>query len=268
MRVFSGIWIFSVCLGLRLYPSLFTLLVVVCLYRLALLIQVSPSYTASACHWQRMLSLFTFPASFGVTVPVILFAPSVFCAVSPFLNGILLFSYISLSFACLYGGFFIRGFSVHFDCLRSAWGPSASFTASTFLLVYTYVSFSFDPQCFCQTISFLPLIYPLVITSRVFQHLLFPLSFLISPHVLFFPSLAMLGLSARLHFPHFSYSVLGSLSSFYPSCSSLPFHSFSALLTRSNLRFPPRRGPPFGPGQFPIGFLALFFGWLSFACPS
>ena len=108
MRVFSVIWIFSVYLGLRLYPSLLTLLVVVCSYPLALLIQVSPSSTASSCHWQRMLSLFTFPASFGVTVPVILSAPSVFCAVSPFLNGILLFL-ISLSFAYLSGGFFIWG---------------------------------------------------------------------------------------------------------------------------------------------------------------
>ena len=91
-------------------PSLFTLLVVVCSYLLARLIQLSPSYTASACHRQRILSLFHFPASFGDTVPILLSAPSVFfCGVSLFLTGTLLLSYISLSFACLSGGFFTRG---------------------------------------------------------------------------------------------------------------------------------------------------------------
>ena len=96
---------------------------------------------------------------------------------------------------------------------------------------------------------------------RGFSTPAFPRYYLLSPHALFFSSLAVLGLSARLPFPHFSYSAHGSPSSFYPSCSSLHFRSFGALLTRSNLRFPPRRGPPFGPGQFPIRFFSVLF-WL------
>ena len=56
--------------------------------------------------------------------------------------------------------------------------------------------------------------------------------------------------------------------SFLPPCNSsyavqdeftswVSFRSLGTLLPRSNLQFPPRRGPPFGPSQLPIGFSAL-----------
>ena len=48
------------------------------------------------------------------------------------------------------------------------------------------------------------------------------------------------------------------------SCSWISFWSLGALLSRSNLRFPPRRGPPFGPSQLPFRFSAL----LLVPCPA
>ena len=68
-----------------------------------------------------------------------------------------------------------------------------------------------------------------------------------------------------------SHSVRGSPSSFCHSWSSLHRFFFRALLTRSNLRFPTRRGPPFGPSPFHLRFF-IFFALLSrcfsFAYPS
>ena len=88
---------------------------------------------------------------------------------------------------------------------------------------------------------------------------------LLSSHALHFLSLGMWTWSASLAFPSSSYTVHGFPSSFFPSCSSLPCHSLGSLLTRSHLRFPPRRGPPFGPSQFLFGLFALLLVRLSFA---
>ena len=48
------------------------------------------------------------------------------------------------------------------------------------------------------------------------------------------------------------------------SYSWFSFWALGALLPRSNLRFLPRRGPPFGPSQLAFGFSAL----LLFPCPA
>ena len=49
------------------------------------------------------------------------------------------------------------------------------------------------------------------------------------------------------------------------SCSWVYLWSLGASLPRSNLRFPRRRSPPFGPSQLPFGFLLLLVS-LSCAC--
>ena len=71
------------------------------------------------------------------------------------------------------------------------------------------------------------------------------MSCLLDSRAVFFPSLGRL--CSRLAFPVLSFFGAHSSS---PSFRRLSFPSF---LTRSNLRFPPRRGPPFGPSQFPLG---------------
>ena len=76
------------------------------------------------------------------------------------------------------------------------------------------------------------------------------------------------GWSAILPSPLFPWVSMVHLPLPIPLVHHFPFYSFGALLPRSNLRFPPRRGPPFGPSQFPIGVLALFTCCLSFAYPS
>ena len=55
----------------------------------------------------------------------------------------------------------------------------------------------------------------------------------------------------------FSARLACPLISLVPMVSSTSFCrlGFPSLLTRSNLRFPQRRGPPFGPSQFPLGSL-------------
>ena len=118
--------------------------------------------------------------------------------------------------------------------------------------------FSFAPQFFCHAISFYTAYFSIGFHLRSFSAPAFAMYGLISSHALFFLSLGVLVLSASLAFPHFSYTVHGSPSSFFPSCSSLSFRSLGALLTRSNLRFPPQRGPPFWPGQFPLRLLRAF----------
>ena len=50
------------------------------------------------------------------------------------------------------------------------------------------------------------------------------------------------------------------------SRSLVYFRSLGALLPRSNLRFLPRQGPPFGPSQLPFGFSELLLVPLSCAC--
>ena len=81
---------------------------------------------------------------------------------------------------------------------------------------------------------------------RDFSAPAFPGYCLLSSHALLFLSLGVENWSASLAFPHFSYAVHGYPSSLFPSCSSLPFRSLDALLTRSHLRFTPRRGLPLG----------------------
>ena len=91
----------------------------------------------------------------------------------------------------------------------------------------------------------------------------FPRYFLLSSHALLFLSPGVWNWSASFAFPHFSYTVHDFPSSLFPSCSSLLFHSLGAILTRSHLRFTPRRSPPFGPSQFLFGLFALFLVRLS-----
>ena len=69
--------------------------------------------------------------------------------------------------------------------------------------------------------------------------------------------------------------VVGSFSAsglFFPSLSPLLELPLAldglSLLTRSNLRFPPRRGPPFGPSHLMFGLFALLLVRLSFAHPT
>ena len=118
------------------FPSLTTHcspLVVVCSSHLALLLQVSPSYTACACHRLHMRSLFRLPASFGDTVlfscPLLFFMRFLFpeWTFAPFLT-------LSLSLVSL-GASLPGVLPVYCVCLRSAWGPSSSFKDSSFLLV-------------------------------------------------------------------------------------------------------------------------------------
>ena len=61
----------------------------------------------------------------------------------------------------------------------------------------------------------------------------------------------------------------GGLASSLPGYPVLgiPLGSLGALLPRSNLRFPPRRGPPFGSSQLPIGFYVLLSGLLVLSMP-
>ena len=166
-----------------------------------------------------------------------------------------------LSFACFSRCFFTRG-SLCLLCL-SAVCLGFIFLLHGFLVLlrYHYVSFSLAPPYFGLAISclfryFLPWLSSRGCFGACLPSVLSPqfawavLSFSCCVGFVGSPSLSPL-----------SHSVSGSPSSFYPSCSSLHFYSFSALLTRSNLRFPPGRGPPFGPSQFHIRFFlyrALF----------
>ena len=245
-----------------LTPPCSTLLVVVSSSRLALLLPVSPSSTASTCHQRHMLSLFHFPASFGDTVHILLSAPSIFVRFLLFCMTYCSFS--SCSFFRLFSWVLhYPGFSLSIcDCLRSSWGsrlPPSSWVLLMFLFFRTSVFLLCD---FLSTASF-----SIGFHLRSFSVPAFARCCLLSSHALLFLSLGVLVLSAILAFPHFSYTVHGFPSSFFPSCSSLPFRSLGALLPQSNLRFPLRQGPPFGPGQFPIRFFALLYGWLFFAVP-
>ena len=85
----------------------------------------------------------------------------------------------------------------------------------------------------------------------------FPRYCLLSSHALPFFSLGVWNWLASLAFPHFYYTVHGFRSSLFPSCSSLPFSSLGALLTRLHLRFTTRWDPPFGPSQFLFGLCTL-----------
>ena len=155
------------------------------------------------------------------------------------------------------------GFSLSIcDCLQSSLDsrlPPSSWVSLRF--------FSFAPQFFCHAISSYTAYFSIGFHLRSFSASAFAGYCLLSSHALLFPFLGVLVLSASLAFPHFTYTVHGSPSSFFPSCSPLPSRSLGALLPRSNLRFPPRQGPPFGPGQFPIRFFALLSGCLFFAVP-
>ena len=117
-----------------LIPPRFTLLVVGWSSPMALLLPVSPSSTASACHHRRLRSLFHFPTSFGVTVS--LYCPLLLVFVSFLLVYMTYCSLASCSLFCLcswvlhcpgsplsiYDSAFFLGFA------------SSSFTASAFLL--------------------------------------------------------------------------------------------------------------------------------------
>ena len=152
--------------------SLFILLVVVCSSHLALLLQVSPSSTASACHRLRMLSLFCLPASFGDTVlfscPLLLLFMLFLFPEWKFAS----FLTLSLSLSLVSLGASLPGvLSVYYVCLRSAWGPSSSFTDSSFLFViimFTFFSSSVFRSC---DFVFIPLLSPLVVISKVFRSL-------------------------------------------------------------------------------------------------
>ena len=71
-------------------PSRFTLLVVGWSSPVALLLPVSPSSTASACHHRLLLSLFPFPSSLGVPI-------SQYCPLHMFLGSFLLLYMTSCS---------------------------------------------------------------------------------------------------------------------------------------------------------------------------
>ena len=121
-------------------------------------------------------------------------------------------------------------------------------------LSYHYVSFSLAPPYFGLAISCLFRYFlPWLSSPRCFGAFL---PSVLSPQFAW----AVLSFSCCVGFvgspslSTLSHSVCGSPSSFYPSCSSLHFYSFSTLLTWPNLRFPPRRDPPFGPSQFHIRF--------------
>ena len=80
----------SVCPYTWVSPTLvprFTLLVVGWSSPMALLLPVSPSSTASACHRRLLLSLFPFPSSFGCSSFSVLSTPYVFGVISPSLHG-------------------------------------------------------------------------------------------------------------------------------------------------------------------------------------
>ena len=98
---------------------------------------------------------------------------------------------------------------------------------------------------------FIPLLSPLAVISTVFRSLL---------------SLGIIS-SVRMDCSLITFPSCPWFTFLFLSITSLFF--FLALLTQSYLRFPPRRGPPFGPSLFHIRFFfALFSRCLSFACPS
>ena len=197
---------------------------------------------------------FTSPFHSVIQFNILLSAPSVF---EKFLLFYMTYcSFSSCSFFHLFS-WVLRypGFSLSICvCLRSSWGsrlppsrlPPSCWVLLMFLFFHTSVFLSCD-----------------FLLYRLFFHWFSPPEFsapafarycLLSSHALPFLSLGVLVLSASLAFPCFSYAVHGLPSSFFPSCSSLPFRSLGAPLPQSNLRFPPRLGPPFGPSQFPIRF--------------
>ena len=88
----------SVCPYTWAFPSLvpphFTLTVVGWSSPMALLLQVSPSSTASACHCRLLLSFFPFPSSFGCSSFSVLSTPYVFGVIFPSLHGFLLLGFL------------------------------------------------------------------------------------------------------------------------------------------------------------------------------
>ena len=138
------------------------------------------------------------------------------------------------------------------------------FPSSSFLLDSPYVSFLSRLNCSVMRFLFYHLFFFWFLPPE-FSAPAFTRFCLLSSHALLFLSLGVWNWLASLAFPRFSYTVHGFPSSFFPSCSSLPFRSLGALLTRSHLRFPPRQGSPFGLSQCLFGLFALLLVRSSFA---
>ena len=119
--------------------------------------------------------------------------------------------------------------SVYCVCLRSAWGPSSSFTDSSFLLVI--ILFPFLSLLRVSVLRFR--VYSANFSLGCHLHSVSELAFLqyclLGSHGLFSPSLAVLGLSARLPFQHFPIVSLVRLPLSVP-----PVRRFTFLFSRSS----------------------------------
>ena len=131
---------------------------------------------------------------------------------------------------------------------------SSSFTASSFLSDSPYVSFLLRLSCSVMRFLFYHLFF-LWFFPPEFSAPAFTRYCLLSSHALLFLSLGVWNWSASLAFPRFSYTVHGFPSSFFPSCSSLPFHYLGALLTRFASLFPSTTGSSLWAESVPVWLL-------------
>ena len=141
--------------------------------RCRLLVPPGSSHSDNAfCHRFRMpssehaLSL-SLLRSFWDAVRIVLSPTSVFMQFL-FLTGGLLLEELSLSFACFSWCLVPRSLYLS-GCLRSAGGPSSSFTASSFLWVILPFPWCRSSLLRSGAFLFLPLLSPLIVVSGVFQ---------------------------------------------------------------------------------------------------
>ena len=153
---------------------------------------------------------------------------------------------LALYFAWVAGCFVARAPLCLSAFLHSSWSsrlPHSRLPPSSWILLRFL---SFTPPLFCLAFSLLPFTFPLVFHPDVSASAFPSCCLLSSRALLFFLCEGGIGRLAWL-FPCSSSTVLG-----LPSSLSLSFrfvtslHSLVALLTRSHLRFTPRRGLPLG----------------------